>query len=201
MSKAILEALSQLDTDNNDHWTADGAPRMDVVEQILGENVSRADVTKAAPKFSRANPVVNVDEIKPADLAPGANPDPFAGGDDDKTDGLGNGSEPTDGELVIPEQEEPVKVTIGSEEADAIEAEHAAATKNFAEAKARLVAADEQMDRLILFRQDTQSEDFSTTVQRYQQQQIREARKRHGNLEAVKQLAKSLGLEIKDQVL
>lgn len=53
MSK-ILEVLAKLDVNNDEHWTADGAPRMDVIEHIAGEKYTRDDIKKAAPKFNRA---------------------------------------------------------------------------------------------------------------------------------------------------
>lgn len=53
MSK-IIEALQQFDAGNDDHWTADGAPLMGVLEGFMGEKVTREDVKNAAPKFNRA---------------------------------------------------------------------------------------------------------------------------------------------------
>jgi len=64
----ILEALKALDPKNDDHWTADGLPRLDVVKAG-----TRAVVTKAAPNFSRSNPNLEPkpkeDEV-PAKTAP-----------------------------------------------------------------------------------------------------------------------------------
>ena len=52
----ILEALKQLDANNDDHWTTDGHPRLDAVKELMGGTaVSREEVTKAAPAFSRSN--------------------------------------------------------------------------------------------------------------------------------------------------
>lgn len=51
----IKEALAQLDTLDDDQWTADGAPKTEAVSEIVGSKVSRADITAAAPKFSRSN--------------------------------------------------------------------------------------------------------------------------------------------------
>lgn len=50
-SEQILEALSKLDPENNDHWTQDGSPRLGAV----GDGVSRADILAAAPLFNRKN--------------------------------------------------------------------------------------------------------------------------------------------------
>ncbi len=51
--ETIHAALQALDPKNDDHWTADGLPRLDVVKAG-----TRAAVTAAAPNFSRANPVL-----------------------------------------------------------------------------------------------------------------------------------------------
>lgn len=67
MSK-LTESLLKLDVNNDDHWTTDGAPRLDALEAIHGSAVSRGDVTVAAPKFSRKNPTV--DATAPAATAP-----------------------------------------------------------------------------------------------------------------------------------
>jgi hypothetical protein len=54
----IREALSQLDTLNDDHWTSEGAPKIDAVKELLGGPVTRQDIINAAPHFSRENPIV-----------------------------------------------------------------------------------------------------------------------------------------------
>lgn len=52
----ILKALEQLDPAKDEHWTADGMPRVDVVAGLTGnEAVKRADITQAAPQFTREN--------------------------------------------------------------------------------------------------------------------------------------------------
>jgi hypothetical protein len=55
----LLATLSQLDPLNDDHWTANGDPRIDAVEAIVGVKVTRAEIVGAAPDFDRtkaANP-------------------------------------------------------------------------------------------------------------------------------------------------
>ena len=48
------EAVRGLDPDNDEHWTADGRPRMDAVEAAFGSaDVNRVDVQQAAPGFDR----------------------------------------------------------------------------------------------------------------------------------------------------
>jgi hypothetical protein len=53
----IKEALSLLDSNDNDHWTADGLPKIDVVSSLAEiKGLKRGDITKAAPTFTRENP-------------------------------------------------------------------------------------------------------------------------------------------------
>jgi hypothetical protein len=54
----IREALSQLDTLNDDHWTSDGSPKIDAVKELLGHPVTRQEIINMAPHFSRENPIV-----------------------------------------------------------------------------------------------------------------------------------------------
>lgn len=49
----IAEALKQLDTMNDAHWTADGRPACAAVESIIGDPVTRAEIAAAAPNFNR----------------------------------------------------------------------------------------------------------------------------------------------------
>jgi len=54
MDMTIKEALAQLDPMVDEHWTADGLPRMDVVEGLVGtKEITRQDVTEADPEFCR----------------------------------------------------------------------------------------------------------------------------------------------------
>jgi hypothetical protein len=62
----IKEALSHLDPANDEHWTADGLPRMDAIVELLGgdTSVTRKDVTDAVPGLTR--------EVAQAQLVTGA---------------------------------------------------------------------------------------------------------------------------------
>lgn len=52
----IVEALGLMDAMDDEQWTNDGAPKVDVVADLADvENVKRADIINAAPKFSREN--------------------------------------------------------------------------------------------------------------------------------------------------
>ena len=58
MSK-ILEALSKLDTNNDNHWTADGLPRIETVRMLSGDqSITREQITAEAPDFSRSAAVL-----------------------------------------------------------------------------------------------------------------------------------------------
>ena len=61
-NEEILEALLGLLPDNDEHWTADGLPRLDAVENLLGASVTRKQLTNAAPDFNRAMAQSVVDE-------------------------------------------------------------------------------------------------------------------------------------------
>lgn len=51
---SIAEAVKQLDPKNDNHWTADGLPRIDTLKTLTGDqSVSRESVEKAAPNFNR----------------------------------------------------------------------------------------------------------------------------------------------------
>ncbi len=50
----IHQALTQLDPANDEHWTSDGMPRMDVVQGLTEDpKLTRKAVTDAAPDFNR----------------------------------------------------------------------------------------------------------------------------------------------------
>lgn len=51
----LLDVLKGLDVDNVNHWTSDGQPRLDVIKELVGEDISRADIKEIAPKFCRKN--------------------------------------------------------------------------------------------------------------------------------------------------
>lgn len=60
----IKEALASLDALDDEQWTQDGAPKTDVVSELVGHKVSRAEIIEAAPKFSRENMVLEDDDEK-----------------------------------------------------------------------------------------------------------------------------------------
>lgn len=62
MKQSILDALANVDPTNDEHWTADGVVRVDVVSELVGEDVTRADITAVAPKFNRKNTELTIDD-------------------------------------------------------------------------------------------------------------------------------------------
>jgi hypothetical protein len=54
----IHEALLLLDTSDDAKWTGDGLPRVEFVSELVGRDLSRQEITDAAPHFSRENAVV-----------------------------------------------------------------------------------------------------------------------------------------------
>ena len=56
MTAEILKALSGLDANNANHWTADGQPRIETVRMLAADgSLTRDQVREAAPDFSRTN--------------------------------------------------------------------------------------------------------------------------------------------------
>ena len=55
MSITLIEALKGLSAENDDHWTQEGLPRLDVLKELVGGNVTRGEIPKS---FNRYNPVI-----------------------------------------------------------------------------------------------------------------------------------------------
>ena len=96
----IKGALAKLDTANNDHWTSDGAPRLEAVNKHLPAPVTRKDLNELAPSFTRDNPSFEAPEpvVAAAPKATGAAllSGASGAGDDEDADNVGAGD---DGEL------------------------------------------------------------------------------------------------------
>lgn len=83
-NQAIQEALKQLDPENNDHWTSDGLPRIDVVANLSGvKQLKRGDISAAAPTFTQDNPTLEAGELPPTEQ----DPDPETLGQDEIGEG------------------------------------------------------------------------------------------------------------------
>lgn len=49
----LASAISLLDPENPEHWTADGKPKMAVLEDLTNGNLTRAEVEDTFPGFTR----------------------------------------------------------------------------------------------------------------------------------------------------
>jgi len=65
----IIQALRQLDPDNDGHWTDDGVPLVNVVSEILGKRVSRQEITNADSTYTRESAVEILSSDQPATIA------------------------------------------------------------------------------------------------------------------------------------
>jgi hypothetical protein len=54
----ISQALKNLDALDDDQWTADGVPKIDVVSEMVGSKVTRQEIINVAPEFSKSNMVI-----------------------------------------------------------------------------------------------------------------------------------------------
>lgn len=56
----LYDALKGLDVSDDNAWTADGLPRVEVVSRLIGEPITRGDLSKAFPGFTRTSPVLAI---------------------------------------------------------------------------------------------------------------------------------------------
>lgn len=54
----IKEALETLDVLDDDLWTSDGLPKVSVVADLVGHDLTRQQITDAAPHFTRASTTI-----------------------------------------------------------------------------------------------------------------------------------------------
>jgi hypothetical protein len=63
----IKQALAKLVGEDDNHWTADGLPRIDAVRELAGDgSITRDQITQSAPGFSRAAVLASVQAATPA---------------------------------------------------------------------------------------------------------------------------------------
>lgn len=59
MKEKIIETLLKLDPTNDNQWTQDGLPKVDVLKFLSGgETWTRDQISEAAPGFTRSNPII-----------------------------------------------------------------------------------------------------------------------------------------------
>jgi hypothetical protein len=54
LAEKIAEALKKLDPANDDHWTSNNLPALDEIGELLGQDVTRAQVNEVAQGYTRA---------------------------------------------------------------------------------------------------------------------------------------------------
>ncbi|ANO57520.1 hypothetical protein [Vibrio phage vB_VhaS-tm] len=187
----LLEVLGQLDPTKDEHWTQDGVARLDVVSELMGSQVTRAQIQEVAPKFSRANS--NVVTSKK---------DPFAdAGEEDKPEMLGTGTTSAESEGSTQTDPEPTPEPVDPQEQKTyeqqVEDEYNAAKVAFEASQRRLARATELMDDLIRAREsEQQNVSFTQNVQAYLKSQQQEAHRDHMQRERLKQLVKGLETDL-----
>lgn len=151
MSKNLLAALKGLDPNNDNHWTADGSPRLETVRLLAGDaHITRDVVTAAAPGLSRATvadlqgapePVQGGSTTPAAETAPAPVQGPSSGGSNGEVEGSGAG----DG---ADTQDQP-STGGGTDELAAAQQEHAEALAAHGTSTRRLEAATKALDLLL----------------------------------------------------
>lgn len=176
MSAQIHAALQQLDPQNDNHWTEDGLPRIETVRFLAKDSkLTRDDITKAAPDFSRTVPVI-------------------------ESEGDGNGAAPETGGHGGPHPDAQAEAVQGLE-AELAEAQAAldACSARIAEAQKEQATRRAQVDRLLeALHQARPSDSLAQNIQSYLTRQQETLQKR---AEAKAKLASVGGLEALKAIL
>ena len=136
MNDKIEKALLALDPENNDHWTSDNQPRLDVMKAAVGSDITRADIQVVSKTFNRKNPVIADETLAPAPVVSSPVTAPVS---------------PKEPELVtqtVPE-ESPELVVVKLDGEAAIAKELTTATELMYVAQARFKKAQAAMDEII----------------------------------------------------
>lgn len=146
MAMSLIEALKNLDPENNDHWTSDGLPRLDVLKNLIGTQVTREQITALTKSFNRKNPTLDPQETKTAETS----------------------KETPDETLDADDSDEPVDLS----DEEAIEKEMEDAQEALAKAQKRHRAAVEAMD-VVISKRDARnaSKTTATDIKAFQKSQ------------------------------
>lgn len=152
MSTQLKEALGKLNPELDDHWTADGLPRLDVLND-MGVTIARAELTAQFKSFTRSTP-----EIDPADPADPA----FTSSKENKTPNESS-SEPSQTSNTDDE---------GLDDEEAAKAELEAANKNLQKAQKRQRKATLALDVFVEERSTgVDKSEGAKTIQAFQKSQ------------------------------
>lgn len=158
----LKEALASLDPSNDEHWTKEGLPILAVLANLIGTDVSRADVTAIAPAFNRQNPVVEVATART----------PWGAGQEQV-------EVPLETAPVVSTEEDPVAVA--QEAFNAAEEAVRAAVKVREQAQQDLIAAEQA-------RNESSTFSHAQVVKMYQQSALQEQQSEADKLAKLKQL-------------
>jgi hypothetical protein len=161
MKEKILSALSKLDVNNDDHWTTEGLPRLDVLKEIIGEPVTRADITVSKKGFSRKTPDLQLENTEDGVKNAQATTVETTNDEDESSDKMEESKEVQ------------LEFNIGSEEA--IEAELKSANEALYKAQARHRKAVEDMDVVIAKRNEREAgRTTAHDIKAYQKSQLKQ---------------------------
>lgn len=140
----IREALTKLDPANDDHWTGEGYPAIDAVNKLVPGTVKRAEITEAAPTFTRENPKLDAEPLpkEQPPTEPLAGQDQGEGGDEGEDDAINTEAQNDAGVEPEPEGED-------EDELDELEAAVRAADKEVEKAQAELDERRKVLDAAI----------------------------------------------------
>jgi len=161
----LMASLSQLDPKNSEHWTDAGLPAVEAVKDIYGSAVTRAQLEAVAPGFTKTNPVLS-------------DPNEMPGGE--------NTPSPDTGEETAEKREE---------RKAKIQKDLDIARKEMAAAKAKLDAANFEMDAIVSAEtHEMKQKSFADTVSAYQKASSAQRAENQANLRTMAELMKGSGL-------
>lgn len=207
MSEKIKVALGQLDIDNDEQWTTEGLPAIEAVKNILGENVTRAEITAAAKGFSRKTPNLEIEEPENTGSGEVVDAQTESTEETEDTSQASNETEetppsedqPAENNAVIEQpsvEPDPVETVSPSLTAEvmseaAIMAEYTAAQQNLEMAKRRLKRAAEAKDDLVLKKEEANKRSPAEDIKAYQQSQMKQRAGRAGMVQALQVAVKA----------
>jgi hypothetical protein len=165
MNDKIKTALLALDPEKDAHWTTDNLPRLDVMKELVGAEVSRADIQAVSKSFNRKNPVIEAE--KPPAPTPGTPPAPAAQ------------------ETTEPDATEDLSANMPDVD-KAVEVEYEKAGQALIAARQRYQKAQEAMDEVIAHREKESAKiTFADTVKQFQESQRKQREARVGQAKAL----------------
>lgn len=182
----IIEALQKLDPNNDNHWTADGLPRIDTIKFMASnQSITREDITAAAPNFKRTNADFTGGTTAPTNTEQTPSGENSGTPLQNLTDGLQAAKDAVNETFNSPDVQEKIKDVAESLQAfgfDSWEDEHKsaqarieAATKKYNVAKQELHEANLYFDDVVSRSPENSKETPTQTIQAYLASQQKQA--------------------------